>query len=328
MPASDNPLIFGFAVDQNGCVRKLSWEDIATNGIRTADERVWVHLNRRMPSAREWVSGPAGFDMTITDALTREETRPRAVAHEDGWLINLRGVNFNEGDQDDFMIALRIYADDQIVVTTRAYKIRAAEDLANMFEAGTPPETNGDIITFLAGRLIFRMEPVVEALADQVDDIEDRLIEGLQGPIKTELVTVRREANAIRRYMSPQREALSVLGYEETSLLSDQNRHALRESQNILLRINEELEAVRDRAQIVQEQIAEQRAEEMNKRLFALSIISAVFLPLGFITGLFGVNIGGMPGVDNSFAFAALCIAMLTMVGGLLWLFRKLGWLS
>ena len=73
--------------------------------------------------------------------------------------------------------------------------------------------------------------------------------------------------------------------------------------------------------------IAERRGEEMNQRLFVLAIISAVFLPLGFLTGLFGVNVGGMPGVDSSVAFTLLSLAMAGCAVGLLALFKRIGWM-
>lgn len=123
-------------------------------------------------------------------------------------------------------------------------------------------------------------------------------------------------------------EALQSLSFEGNHLLSTHNLESIRETQMVLMRISEELDAVRDRAQIVQEQIVEQRAEEMNMRLFVLSIISALFLPLGFITGLFGVNVGGMPGVESPYAFLILCLVMVGLSGGLFWAFRKMGWLS
>lgn len=328
MSDDTSPLIYGYAVDEDGTVRKLNWDEVSKAPIQDAGPRVWVHLNRLMPEARQWVSEISGLDAGITDALFREETRPRAASHPPGWLVNLRGINFNDGDQDDVMIALRIYADENIIVTTRALKILAAEDLSKSFDNGTPPPTNGDIIAYFAERLIIRMEPVVETLADRIDEIEDLLIEGNVMPVKSALTPIRRHAIALRRFMSPQREALSVLGFEDGAILSEQNRLAIRNTQNILLRISEELESVRDRAQIIQEQIAEHRAEEMNTRLFVLSIISAIFLPLGFVSGLFGVNVGGMPGVDSPYAFTALCLGMIGVVGGLFWLFRKLGWLN
>ena len=65
----------------------------------------------------------------------------------------------------------------------------------------------------------------------------------------------------------------------------------------------------------------------MNQRLFVLAIISAVFLPLGFVTGLFGVNLGGMPGAASPLGFTILCVIMGAVTAGLLFLFRRMRWL-
>ena len=57
------------------------------------------------------------------------------------------------------------------------------------------------------------------------------------------------------------------------------------------------------------------------------TIVATVFLPLGFVTGLLGVNVGGIPGTDSAWAFTILCL----IVGGLtaleVWLLRRVGWL-
>ena len=62
----------------------------------------------------------------------------------------------------------------------------------------------------------------------------------------------------------------------------------------------EELDAARDRAAVTQEELASRLAEQSNKRLYVLSVVAAVFLPLGLITGLLGVNLGGIPGTPGS----------------------------
>ena len=73
--------------------------------------------------------------------------------------------------------------------------------------------------------------------------------------------------------------------------------------------------------------MVEERGERMNQRLFVLAILSAIFLPLSFVTGLFGVNVGGMPGVDSGLAFAILCAAMVGLTGILFGVLHKMDWL-
>lgn len=327
MATQSAPLIFGFAVNENNEVQKLEWADLAGGLSRWKDGRVWLHLNRLVPESKVWVQNVFKADPIIVDALFREDTRPRSFQHEAGWLINLRGVNFNDAPQKETMIALRMWVTDFVVISTRAYKIKAAEDLAQTFLDGAPPVSNGHLVAHLANRLVARIEPAIDALSDSVDELDERLAGENAQISKSELAETRRKAISLRRYMLPQKEALNVLFLENGPVFDDASRREIRETNDALIRLTEDLESVRDRAQIVQDQVTELRAENMNQRLFILAIISAIFLPLGFVTGLFGVNVGGMPGVDSNWAFGALCGGLVGLSVGLILLFRRTGWM-
>jgi len=90
-----------------------------------------------------------------------------------------------------------------------------------------------------------------------------------------------------------------------------------------LLRFVEDLDAVRDRAAVTQEELSARLAESMNRTMYVLSIVTAIFLPLGLLTGLLGVNVGGMPGEESEQAFAYVCVLMGVMALGLWALFRS-----
>jgi zinc transporter len=60
--------------------------------------------------------------------------------------------------------------------------------------------------------------------------------------------------------------------------------------------------------------------------MYVLSVISAIFLPLGFLTGLFGINIGGIPGVEDPNAFWVFSGILVVIVSVQIWIFKKLGW--
>ena len=61
----------------------------------------------------------------------------------------------------------------------------------------------------------------------------------------------------------------------------------------------------------------------MNKSMYVLSLVTSVFIPLTFFTSIFSVNIGGLPGLENSFAFWSMTIAMFVMAGAQVLLFKK-----
>ena len=321
------PLIVGFVANGDGDVRSLQWDDLACEFDAADRGRIWIHLDRKSEEARTLLESVSGLDPLIVGILFQEDTRPRAARYENGILLNLRGANLNPGAEPTDLISIRIWATEDLVITTRAHPIRAIDDLADLYIANKPPATHGDLVTFIADRLTFRLEPIVAKLEEEADELEEDWLDQNTPAPKHKLAYFRRSALSLRRYIAPQKEALSSLVREGGDFLSDEAKLRLREVQDITTRLAEDLDLARERAVVIQEQIVEQRAEAMNQRLFVLAIISAVFLPLGFFTGLFGVNIGGMPGVESPYAFALFCALLVALTGGLLYLFRKADWL-
>ena len=73
--------------------------------------------------------------------------------------------------------------------------------------------------------------------------------------------------------------------------------------------------------------IKSRRTEDISLRMYALSVVAGIFLPLGLLTGLLGINVGGMPGVDSPVAFTIVCVILVLIGLGQLWLFRRMRWL-
>lgn len=324
--ADEEVLIFAFEIGDDE-VRKLEWDEVRSPESTQPEARRWLHFSRFSEEARNWLVESGTLPPLVCDVLFQEETRPRAFRYDNAMVLNLRGVNLNEGASPQDLISLRIYADEDLLITTRAHRVFAVEDLKKQVESGTAPGSNWSKMAFLSDRVTEQLEPVTQRLEEQVDDLEADMLDQNTPPPKLAVADFRRAVLSLRRYISPQREAISGLMREGDDLLSANDKLELRETQDTIYRLSEQLDMVRERALVLQEQIVELRAEAMNQRLFVLAIISAVFLPLGFVTGLFGVNVGGMPGVGSPLAFTLLCGAMAVLVVILLLLFKRMKWL-
>lgn len=97
----------------------------------------------------------------------------------------------------------------------------------------------------------------------------------------------------------------------------------MRELSDTLLRYVEELDMARERSAVLADELNSVVAERMNRTMYVLSLVGTVFLPLGFITGLLGVNIAGIPGTQWPFAFATLVASMVALAAFEIWLFRR-----
>ena len=100
----------------------------------------------------------------------------------------------------------------------------------------------------------------------------------------------------------------------------------VREQTDRIAREVEDLDLVRERSLVITEELLNRIAQEQNNRMYVLSIIAAIFLPITFITGLFGMNVAGLPGIENPAAFLLVAGAMLGVTVLTLVLLRAKRW--
>ncbi|MBC7165446.1 MAG: zinc transporter ZntB [Roseovarius sp.] len=294
---------------------------------RVPDRLTWVHVDCAQAGARDWLEATA-LDPLVKRALLAPETRPRCTAHGDGVLINLRGVNLNPGDEVEDMVSLRMWVMAGLVVSVQLRRLMAVRDVMEGIARGQGPEGAAELVARLALRLADRAEPVVAERNARLDALEDQVIEGLSALDRRGLADIRRVAIMLRRHMAPQRDALSTFEIEDMAWIRSHDRARLREATERMTRLAEELDAIRDRAQVVHDQIMDARAEAMNRQMLLLSVVAAIFLPLGLITGLLGINVGGMPGTESPWAFWAVTGALVLLGLALMAWFRRLGLLG
>ena len=131
----------------------------------------------------------------------------------------------------------------------------------------------------------------------------------------------------LRRYLAPQREAFTRLQVEKIHWFTEQDKRHLYEIANSLIRIVEDLDSLRERANVAQEELINLLSEQINSRMYTLSLVTTIFLPLSFFTGLLGINVGGIPGASSPWAFL-IVIALLLGVSLVQFIyFRKKHWI-
>ena len=319
-------ILYAATIDGDGRGTVIPRDQAAAHA---ADESLaWVHLDGRHAKAREWISHELDYlDPLVVDALLAEETRPRVVEFEEGLLIILRGVNLNEDAQPEDMVSLRLWIDRSRIISVQLRSLKAVADIQDRLSAGTGPRNPGEFVALLSARLFERIEPVMTGLHASLDDVEETIMDDPSPAARQEIITLRKQAIIFRRYFAPQRDVVAYLRTSELDWIDKASRRRLQENLDRITRYLEDLDAIRERAQIVKDELANALADRMNKNLYVLSLIAAVFLPLGFLTGLLGINVGGIPGADTVGAFWAF-VGILTAIGvGEVVLFRWMKWL-
>ncbi len=316
-------LVGALEFDGAGRARELGWDDIAQ---RSANVR-WIHLDFTQQQARDWVRNESGLDTLIAEALLEEDSRPRALRHGDGLLVILRGVNTNPGADPEDMVAIRMWIEADRIISTRRRRLLSVVALREAFRAGLGPKTAGEFLVTMTQFLSERIGPVVDELDETIDAAELEFGENPESVYGGEFSALRRQAARIRRYLAPQRDALDRLSRETETVLSTGECLSIREEADQITRYLEDLDLTRERAILAQEEIMGRLAHEQNQRMYVLSLVAAIFLPLSFLTGMMGMNVAGMPGTEDPAAFMLLSVFMLVIAVGIVALFRWRRWL-
>ncbi len=314
------------AIRLTGAGGKIEIENGLLSEAIDSDELCWIHMDYSQPAAREWLDQLESLDPIIKSNLTDDDTRPRSFTHQNGVFLSLRGVNLNPGSDPEDMIAVRLWADQHCIITSNRRRLLSLDDVRDGLLGKPGPISAGRFVSLLVERLAVRAETVIEELEENLDLLEDDLSKGGDIEPRTRLSELRRQAIRLRRFFSPQRQALDHLLNDHPGWLGKGDRLLLRESLNQFNRYIEELDTVRDRAVVAQEELLNKLSEVLNKRMYTLSLVATIFLPLGFLTGLLGINVGGIPGANSPYGFLLICIGIGVLIFGLIALLKFKKW--
>jgi zinc transporter len=318
-------ILMAYEFDGTGSAKVLEQNDILRSF--NSNKPAWIHFDANHPETKKMLEKEfPEMQPLVLQALLEDETRPRITEIDDGILLILRGANLNDNSQPEDMVSIRLWVDKRGIISLRKRKLRAVIDIEDSIKAGLGPKSTSEFICLLIDRLFKRMEPVLASLDERTDNIEENIIENPNTQHREEIIDIRRKAIIFRRYMSPQRDAITNLRIADLSWMDELAIKRLSESINHVTRFIEDLDAIRERAQIVKDELSNILADRLNRNMYLLSVIAAIFLPLGFLTGLLGVNIGGIPGVNNSYAFGFFCGILFVIVMIQIYIFKKNKW--
>ncbi|MDF4535100.1 CorA family divalent cation transporter, partial [Vibrio parahaemolyticus] len=141
--------------------------------------------------------------------------------------------------------------------------------------------------------------------------------------LSNELMQTHKSLLKLKRFIKPQQYALDDYLNSEVALAQSQHLR-LRHSVNTVTRINETLDFFLSELEIIKGELRQYHAEKMNQNTYLFSVIAAIFLPTSFLTGLLGVNVGGIPGTESPIGFGLFCAGLGLIFGLEFWILRRL----
>jgi len=254
---SQDGLIAAYIFDGRGGGRRLDWAAVRAQPELKEGEFLWIHLDYSQPDVQQWLREESGVDDVIADTLLTEEIRPRVAVSRDTLLLVARGVNLHPQSDPEDMVAIRIFVQDRRILSTQRRRLLSVEDIMKYVDKGTGPQTVSEFISDLTYNMVERIADVVEVLDNKLDEFHDQILNLNRYDIELhrQISALRIQFIRLRRYLAPQREAMTRLYSERLSWLDDVERLRIRETADRTIHYVEDLDTARERATVAQEEL-------------------------------------------------------------------------
>ncbi len=318
-------LVWAFRFDENGRGRNLDIDALAgAELLREQPGWLWLHFNQGDARSAGSIQNLPGLPEAARETLLDHEAHTGIVL-EDGVAHGVL-LDWQHGGVDNFSRTflrceqdtawLRFLCSERLLVTSRSHALRSLEHVRRQAAAGTLYETPASLLEAVVEGFAAAVAHAALELDNDLDRIEDRVLGEHNGDERRELALLRRQAVHLYRPVSSLRRTLRQ--FEQRNRVQREHdlvRAALNLMQNFD-EIDSEILAVQARARLLHEEVASKLAEQTNRHLHSLSILTALLMPPTLVVGAFGMNFP-LPFEDGKhpfFAVVALCIGSSAVV--------------
>ncbi len=293
-------LISGFAMLPNQRIQHLMGNDLEA-ALARPNTVVWLHFNTRVGHARDWIARCEHLPEASRRFLLDTDDRKRLERIGDSLMGVISDIRYDFGlDFDPEQIAaLRFYLDRGCLISTRRQPSSAADQLRTEINNGRHFDSPAKLVIHLFESQVAKLDKTMARIREMLDAIEDQVLAGRVRGQHMQLGSIRRLAVRLNHHFGPEHRMLQRLCRRPPNWFEEIDNMALVDVAEEFRELVDDLTETQERAKLLQEELAARLAEQTNSNLYILSLFTAILLPPSLIAGIFGMNVVGVPGVQN-----------------------------
>jgi magnesium transporter len=311
-------------VDQEGAAQRTL--DRPTLERQLAHGFFWLDVKRPTEDDLALLGDVFGFHPLALEDSTHFGQRPKLEDYDDFVFLVLYG----HVPDEDLLVEVHLYVTDGFVVTIRTDESPALDALHESYARRQVRENAVAMVHRIADGLVDSFFPALGQFEDRLELIEDALVDAPKDEHLKDVFTMRRRLAGLRRVLGPQRDLMGRLAAGTAALpgITPEDERYFRDIFDHLLRLSELIESTRDVMSSAIDVYLSASSNRMNAVMKQLALIATIFLPLTFVTGIFGQNFGWMvEHVDSWQAFLLLGVGSQLVASAILLVyFKRRGW--
>jgi magnesium transporter len=291
---------------------------------------VWADLDDPTPDEARILSDVFHFhELSVEDALS-EVHSPKIESYGDYLYLILHGIDFLASEHCFTTKDVDFFLGAQYLVTVHAGESRSITKVSAFCtkDDRIVGEGPGVLLYRIVDTMVDNYRPEIEKLEARLDEIETEVFEKPNAGLARRILDFKRDISSLRQVVLPQRDAVGRLARREFPLISEQLSYRFRDVHDHLVRLSDEAMFFQDRITSILDAHLSAVSNQLNQVMKVLTIIATLFMPLTFVTGLYGMNVD-LPhfGLGGTTMFWVLMIVMLAISIGMLMFFRARRWI-
>lgn len=263
-------------------------------------------------------------ELAVEDCLAEEEQRPKLEIHDGHYFIVVNSIRFD--DEEIFLRAVNIFLGQHFIITVTKQKVNEIRSIKPVLleENVNSPD---DFLYHLADLIVDNYFAVGDRIEDKIEKLEEDILMHTKKSHLSEIVGLRSEILYLKKVLGPQKDVIGLLARKELRLIDSTLQKYFADMYENALKVTESFDTFRDLMGNLREAYQSSIASRGNEIMRVFTAVTTIFIPLTFITGVYGMNVERLPGLHIPHFEMVLIILMASLAIGMFIYFRKKDWL-
>jgi magnesium transporter len=270
-----------------------------------------------------------GLHPLIQEDILNTEQRPKTEDYGSYIYIVLRMLTYDEKEKD-------IESEQVSLVLGKDFVLSFQEDIGDVWDPvrervknnkGRIRKEGADYLAYtLMDAIVDNYFSIMEKLGEEIEDIEEVLITAPSKETLQAVHSLKREMIALRKSVWPLRDVIHYMQDTENPIISATTKIYLRDIYDHTIQVIDNIESARDIVSGMLDIYLTSVSNRLNEIVKVLTILSAIFIPLTFIAGIYGMNFDSMPELRQPWGYPAALLLMAVVALGMIIYFKLKKW--
>ena len=312
----------------DGRVETAADTDTLTSFLRDPHCTLWVDAEGESAERLDALARQLDLHpVTIEDFVHRNQ-RPKIEEFDQYVFVVIHALGSIRGDELD-TCELHVALKQNCLITVHDRPLESVKRVFDRCASDPRPLQTGTsfLLYLISDALVDGYFPVLDTLGDEIDSLEDAVVESPARARMHRIFEIKRVVVQLRKIVSPQREVYNALSRRDYPYIDPRSAVYFRDVHDHLVRAFEVIDSHRDLVANILEAYLAAISNRLGQVMKQLTVIATIFMPLTFLTGIFGMNFTGIP-FDRAWLLGLTLITMLALPVAMVLFFARRGWLT